>query len=593
MTTALAPRGRRKGPRRRPANRPKTGRHLARLLLAEPRHRGALARLAAWSALGAVPVLLSGQLVAVALDRGFLAGDGLFGLAVLGGYGATLLLGALATRQAFVPMAGLVESVRDQLLRGTVHGSLHAAVASGRTPDTGAVSRITSQSERVRQLLSALLLSLSTTAFAAGAAVAGLLGLAPVLALITLPVVASTAALLVPLSRRWRTRYEASLTMEELVAEETGRTLDGMRDIVACAATRRAEDDLDGVLSDHAASGAAVATVSGMRVGVIALAARVPLLALLLSAPALLAGGTLSTGELLGAATYLVSGLEPALRALVQSIGNLGLELGTLVSRLAAHGGTPAPATAAAAGATAPGHDVLLAGVTFRYGPHSQPVLSAADLAIPDGDHVTLVGPSGVGKSTLADVLAGLTLPEAGEVRLGGVDLRTLDRAWLRRTVALVPQEAYVFAGTLRENLAYLAPDADTARLDRAVDALGIGAFVRGLGGYDAHVAGPGALSQGQRQLITLARVYLSPARIVILDEATCHVDPETEARVENAFARRDGTLVVIAHRISSALRARRVVILQDGRLEAARHEDLLRRSPAYADLVGHWHGAG
>lgn len=590
-------------------------------------HRAALWRLAAWSALGALPVLLSGRLVALAADRGFLAGDAAFGLAMLGCYGAALVLGAYATRQAFGPMADLVEAVRDHVLRGAVSGGLHAAVHGERPPDTAVVSRITSQSERVRQILSVLLLSLSTTVFAAGAAVAGLWHLAPVLVLVTLPAAALACAALVPLSRRWRRRYEASLRAEEELAEECGRTLEGMRDVVACAATARAEADLDQALRRHAGAAAAVAWLSGARVAVLALSTRLPLAALLLLAPSLVSSGALTAGELLGAATYLVSGLEPAMKALVHSAGNLGLELATLLHRLAAHGAPPPGTAASDAGADTgsdtgsdtggdtgsvagadtasgeePGGDpapacgrrtrgcaLTLHDVTFRYGPHAAPVLDGVRLRVAPGEHVALVGPSGTGKSTLALVLAGLARPERGEVRLGSAALPGLDQAWLRRAVALVPQEAYVFAGTVRENLAYLAPGAGDADLDRAVAALGLGPLLHRLGGYDAPLAGPGALSAGERQLLTLARVYASPARVVILDEATCHLDPATEERVENAFARREGTLVVIAHRISSALRAERVLVLDGARLRAGRHEELLATSPLYADLVGYW----
>ena len=101
----------------------------------------------------------------------------------------------------------------------------------------------------------------------------------------------------------------------------------------------------------------------------------------------------------------------------------------------------------------------------------------------------------------------------------------------------------------------------------------------------------PAALSAGERQLITLARAYASPAPLVILDEATCHLDPAWEARVEQAFAARPGTLVVIAHRISSAQRARRTLVLDGGRATLGTHDELLARSPLYRDLVGHWTG--
>jgi ATP-binding cassette subfamily C protein len=115
--------------------------------------------------------------------------------------------------------------------------------------------------------------------------------------------------------------------------------------------------------------------------------------------------------------------------------------------------------------------------------------------------------------------------------------------------------------------------------------------LVARLGGYEA-VVSPARLSAGERQLIALARAYLSPAPIVILDEATCHLDPAAEARAEAAFAERGGTLIVIAHRISSALRARRILVLDGTRAQAGSHASLLVSSPLYRDLVGYWNGA-
>jgi ATP-binding cassette subfamily C protein len=155
----------------------------------------------------------------------------------------------------------------------------------------------------------------------------------------------------------------------------------------------------------------------------------------------------------------------------------------------------------------------------------------------------------------------------------------------------LIPQEAYVFAGTLQENLSYLRPEATTEQIDDAVDRLGMRPLLEQIGGYAADVHA-GELSAGERQLITLVRAYLSPARFVLLDEAACHLDPAAEARVELAFAARPGTLLVIAHRISSALRARRILVLDGAGVAVGTHEDLLARSPLYRDLVGHW-GAG
>jgi ATP-binding cassette subfamily C protein len=246
---------------------------------------------------------------------------------------------------------------------------------------------------------------------------------------------------------------------------------------------------------------------------------------------------------------------------------------------------------------TGPGHGrrmgsdlgrVSLRRVSFAYGPHAQPVLRALDLDIPDGHHLAIVGPSGIGKSTLAGLLAGLLRPLAGEVLLSGTPLAEIPDADLPGYRVLIPQEAYVFAGTLGENLGYLAPGAPRAKLDASVDAVGLRTLVTRLGGYRAQLS-PATLSAGERQLIALARAHLSPARLAILDEATCHLDPDAAARAESAFAARPGTLIVIAHRISSALRAHQVLVLDGARARVGDHAALLASSPMYRDLVGHW----
>jgi ATP-binding cassette subfamily C protein len=244
---------------------------------------------------------------------------------------------------------------------------------------------------------------------------------------------------------------------------------------------------------------------------------------------------------------------------------------------------------AAGTGASAAGA-IALRGVSFRYGPHADPVIRDLDADIPDGAHLTIVGPSGIGKSTLAGLMAGLLAPSAGHISLAGLPLPGVPAAELPRLRVLIPQEAYVFAGTLADNLAYLAPAAPDLALDAAVDAMGLRPLAQRLGGYRAELD-PRSLSAGERQLIALARAYLSPAPIAILDEATCHLDPAAEARAELAFAARPGTLIVIAHRVSSALRARQVLVLDGHRAQLGDHTSLLASSPLYRDLVGYWNG--
>ncbi|MEU7721954.1 ATP-binding cassette domain-containing protein [Streptomyces tibetensis] len=230
---------------------------------------------------------------------------------------------------------------------------------------------------------------------------------------------------------------------------------------------------------------------------------------------------------------------------------------------------------------------VSLASVTFAYGPASAPVVHDLDLDLAPGAHLAVVGPSGTGKSTLTALVAGLLTPTRGSVRVGGHPVPGPAAAAAR---VLIPQEAYVFSGTLAENLGYLRPDAvPEEELLAAAEAVGLAPLAERLGGLGARVDPP-ALSAGERQLVALTRAYLSYAPLALLDEATCHLDPETEERAERAFAARPGgTLVVVAHRISSARRAGHVLVM-DGRSTAyGGHEELLRSSALYRDLVGSW----
>ncbi|WP_182875261.1 ABC transporter ATP-binding protein [Microbispora sp. H10670] len=564
--------------------------------LLRPRRRP-LALAMTWSLVEAAPALLSGLLVAAAVDQGFLAGRPGAGMAWLGLMGATMFVKAVATRLMFPHLAAVVEPVRDDLVRAVVKATVVRAADGGETPDAAAVNRLTRQIETLRSLLSAMLRNSRELGISVIAALVGLLVLSPVAAALVAGPLVAALAVFARLLRVLVARQRELVLSEETLTAQTAHIVAGLRDIAACGAQGPAKAALRTLVDAQARASRALAWAGTSRRLVVMLGAHVPLIGLLLAAPLLIRHGHLTAGEVVGAATYLFTGLEPALRAILDSVGSWGVTLTVTARRIA---GTitlpalPAPSQDSARDGVPTSHELRAEHLTFSYSPQATPVVRDLDLTIGEGEHLAVVGPSGVGKSTLAMLMTGLRRPTGGRMRLGGAPLVSVPEARLRSSVALVPQEAYVFAGTVRENLAYLCPEPTGDEwLRTAVDAVGAGALVERLGGIDGTIEEPSALSAGERQLIALARVHASPAGVVILDEATCHLDPAAELRAETALAARPGTLIVIAHRISSAIRARRVLLMDGTAALTGTHVELIDRSPLYADLVGHWHNDG
>ncbi|MEV2239309.1 ABC transporter ATP-binding protein [Micromonospora sp. NPDC049891] len=554
--------------------------------------RRAVGRLTAWSLVESLPALLAGLLVARAVDQGFLAGRFAVGLAWLGGLAVAVLVGATATGRVYRSLGAVVEPFRDDLARLVVHGALHDATRAGGHPDSAPVARLTHHVEIVRDTFGGLIMVVRGFLFTAGAALLGLLALDPtVAALVAAPLVAGLAVFAAALPAMLA-HQRAQVRAGEALGRSAATALAGHRDVLACGAEERTVAEVDRKVSDHADAERTLARMSALRSLSLGLGGWLPVVVLLLGAPWLVRRG-LSTGAVLGALVYVTTSLQPALHALVQGLGGGGLRYAVTLERILHACRTPPQGRSPATPAPTPDRGapaVRLAGLTFRYGPRARPILDDFSMTLPEGEHLAVVGPSGTGKSTLAALVAGLVVPERGTVHLAGRPVAAAAPADLAALRVLVPQEAYVFGGSLADNLRYLRPDADDPTVDTALATLGADALARRLGGLAATVD-PTTLSAGERQLIAAVRAYLSPAPLVILDEATCHLDPTLEATVEWAFARRPGTLLVIAHRISSALRARRVLVFDEDAPLLGSHQDLLFRSPAYRALVGHWDG--
>ncbi len=311
----------------------------------------------------------------------------------------------------------------------------------------------------------------------------------------------------------------------------------------------------------------------------------------------LVSNGQMSVGTVIAVVLLLSSLFEPVqqLSQLYNTVQSSTASLKKIFSILDTE---PSVSEASDAVELASRGDLEATGIGFAYRGSARRALDAVSVEIPAGQRLALVGPTGAGKSTLAKLLARLYDPDEGQIRFGGVDLRSATVASLRDRIVVVSQEGFLFSGTVADNIALARPEATRDEIRGALGALGILERLEALpDGLDTEVRERGSrLSAGERQLVSLARVALVDPAVLILDEATSSLDPGTEALIEAALEALmvDRSVVIVAHRLSTVRRADRIAVIDlidgvGGIVESGSHDELVSFGGRYAALWDAW----
>ncbi|WP_329053536.1 ABC transporter ATP-binding protein/permease [Streptomyces violaceus] len=541
-------------------------------------------------------------LVAYAIDRAvpaFRAGDHGPLIAVGAGY-LVCALAAGGLQYAFVSAVARVSQDVLLDLRGRIfrHAQalsvdFHERYTSGRL-----ISRSTADVESLRELLDEGLQELVTVVLSFVYISAMLLWLDLGLGSVAVASLVPLYALVRLYQRRAGRVYRARSTAIAAVIVKFVETMNGIRPVRAFR--REAVNDADfGALNERheRTNGNALLEmaryVTGSR-----LVANTAVAAIVLWGAYRVAGGTLALGVLAAAVLYLRRLYDPIdrLGMFLNSYQSAAASLEKIAGLLAQTPSVPEPADPRPLPPLAsehPGREVVFDGVSFGYRTGGE-VLPGFDLTIPAGQTVAVVGSTGAGKSTLAKLLARFYDPSEGRVLLDGVDLRDLAVPDLRRGVVMVTQEAFLFSGTVAENIAIGRPDATRAEMEQAAKEIGAHDFISALpDGYDTDVRKRGGrISAGQRQLVAFARALLADPAVLILDEATSSLDIPGERAVQRAMATvlKGRTAVVIAHRLSTVEIADRVLVMEQGKIvEDGAPAELVAGTGRFADLHRAW----
>ncbi|MER6459105.1 ABC transporter ATP-binding protein [Streptomyces sp. NPDC001228] len=520
-------------------------------------------------------------------------------IAVGAGYALSALLSG-GLQYAFIEASARVNQDVLLDLRGRIfrHAQalsvdFHERYTSGRL-----ISRSTTDVESLRELLSEGLQELVTV-------ILSFLYISAMLLWLDLGLGAVAVASFVPLyqlvrlyQRRAVRVYKARSTAIAAVIVKFVETMNGIRPVRAFR--REAANDAEFAVLNHRherTNGDALLEMARYVVGS-RLVANTSVAVIVLWGAYRVASGSLELGVLAAAVLYLRRLYDPIdrLGMFLNSYQSAAASLEKIAGLLAQTPSVPEPSVPRdlpPLEGDLPGREVVFDGVRFAYRTGGE-VLPHFDLALPAGQTVAVVGSTGAGKSTLAKLLARFYDPTEGRVLLDGVDLRELSVPALRRGVVMVTQEAFLFSGTVADNIAIGRPDATREEIEQAAKAIGAHEFIAALpDGYDTDVRKRGGrISAGQRQLVSFARALLADPAVLILDEATSSLDIPGERAVQRAMSTvlKGRTAVVIAHRLSTVEIADRVLVMEHGRIvEDGRPAELIAGTGRFADLHRAW----